>query len=322
MITFINKRMQISLSKPGFIILFVLCSMLFKTSYCQEIVNNNPSEKYRPIEGTKVKLLAPIGFELATNFKGMQNSSKTAAISVIESTTPYVKFIDAAIPNIIKNASTNMVEIADYIINNRPAKLYSGTQIADNGATFGRIYLVLDLKNKTLALNGHFPLGDKDLEAKIQQGILSVIYDPNATVNLNLGYNIDLTNSDYSIASTSGAAITYSKSKSRNNAPPTFITMRRTLQQPQQDLESYVLNQIVTLKFKTNKIVYSKPIAIDGMNGVEMLLNLTEKTSNKDTQGYFIALSDPQYAYLLIGYNLTGNAVEEMRNIYMTLKRK
>ncbi len=303
--------------------LILLSLIISKTGHCQEIIHNEISSKYHHVAGTKVKLVIPKDFKAVTTFKGLQNTNQTASISVLESSTPYSIYLERAIPAIIKNNTTQMVEKASYIINGIPAKLYKGTNKANNGVILNRMFLVFGTENQTIALNCHYAVGDSEIEARILDGILSVIYFPDETNNpyLNLGYSIDASNSNYSTISYSGSAITYSKPKKENIKPSTFVIMRRTIQKPVEDFESYIYDLIDLVNFKATKIVYSKSVTIDGLNGIEMLADLTGKNSGQNTQGYFISLFDSQYTYSLVGYYLDANAPEEMKKIFSTLKR-
>lgn len=289
--------------------------------YCQEVIKNVLTEQYYHIEGTQVKLLIPSGFEAASTFKGVQ--SQTASISVVESSTPYARYIEKAIPSIINNNLTQMVEKSGYMINGLPAKLYKGTQKSDDGRTFNRMFLVLGTENQTIALNCYYAIANTDTEEKILKGILSVIYAPEEKKkpDLKLGYSIDLSKSTYSMVSQSGSAITYSRPKEGNITPSTFLLMRRTIQNPIQDFELYIYNLIDLINFKPQKVVYSKSVVVDGLNGIEMLVNLIGKKSGQPTQGYFITISDSDYTYSLIGHNFNEEAKEEMKKIFYTLKR-
>ncbi|MHC8949763.1 hypothetical protein [Sphingobacterium hungaricum] len=288
---------------------------------CQEVIKNVLTEQYYHIEGTQVKLLIPTGFEAASTFKGIQ--SQTANISVVESSTPYATYIEKVIPSIVNNNITQMVEKSGYIINGLPAKLYKGTQKDDDGSTTNRMFLVLGTENQTIAFNCNYAIGNTDTEEKILKGILSVIYAPeeNKKPDLKLGYRIDLSKSTYRMVSQSGSAITYSKPKDGNITPSTFLLMRHIIQNPIQDFESYIYKLIDLMNFKAQKVVYSKSIVVDGLNGIEMLVNLTGKKSGQPTQGYFITIFDSNYTYSLIGHSFNEEAKEEMKEIFYTLKR-
>ena len=116
------------------LVIVVACSvlMLLSKAEAQTLIVNEATSQHQMIAGSKVSLAAAAeAFEPATSFTGLQNLENQRTIMVLEIATPYPQYIAQAIPMVINNDKSTMVEHAQYMINDLHARLYVGTQKGD-----------------------------------------------------------------------------------------------------------------------------------------------------------------------------------------------
>ncbi|HPW34780.1 MAG TPA: hypothetical protein PK367_03445 [Candidatus Paceibacterota bacterium] len=80
-------------------ILFFLFSTLSLVVYGQgadhEVISNTLTDKHISVEGTKMSLILPDGFDKSDNFNGFQQNEKSLSIVVIESPGPFSEITKA-----------------------------------------------------------------------------------------------------------------------------------------------------------------------------------------------------------------------------------
>lgn len=311
--------------------LLILFMMLINHDvYAQINIINKSTSQHVEIPNTGISFIPPKGFTLSKDFKGFQNSATFATLDIIKSSTPYEEYTKKVIPIMSNSTEIKMIEKESYIINHNSAKLYFGTHLIPNtNKTLSKLFLVVKDKNETICVNAVYkPQKNNDyfnlanIDKEILSSMLSIRTEEafEANNSYDMGFTVDLANTDYSFLKKSGNAYTFSNQKTKNAPPPSFILMKKTFVY-KTDAKTATLNNILQV-FNIEYQVYEKEITINGLKGIETLLNLTGKTSKTPTQGYLITVIDKNEYYFLVGYNIDETSIKEMRKIFSTLKKE
>ncbi|PVH24303.1 hypothetical protein [Sphingobacterium corticibacter] len=312
------------MTKIGLVFLLA-CGLLMNTlnALAQNLIINEETPRHEIIAGTKVSLAASAGYEPATSFTGLQNLETQSTIMVLEVTTPYQQYIAQAIPMVISNDKSTMVEQAQYMINDLPARLYVGTQKGDTDtALFQRIFLVLGNDKETIAFNCHYPYQEgAALDSAIMQTILSVRYHPDVVVDplKNMGFTINTAGTSFRFSRKTGTALQYMQDGKNNWTPAAFFIDRKFLTTEVTDKTTFILQQVQAI-FEVDSVLFSRSLQSGDSPAEEVMANLRSKRSGEITQAYFITRFDTNRAYSMIGYNISARAMEEMKTIFRSLE--
>ncbi|MFD2743557.1 MULTISPECIES: hypothetical protein [Sphingobacterium] len=311
--------------KNWWLVIPFACVMLI-LSYnadAQTLIVNEATPQHEMIAGAKVSLAPAAGFEPATTFTGLQNLATQSTIMVLEVATPYSQYIAQAIPIVINNDKSTMVEHAQYSINNLPARLYVGTQKGDSDTSlFHRIFLVLGNEKETIAFNCHYPYhADRDLDSAIMQTILSVRYHPEVVVDpfKNMGFKLNTAGTSFHFSRKTGSALQYTQADKNNWTPASFFIDRKSLAAEVTDQTKFIVDQVQSI-FEVDSILFSRPLNVGEAPAEEVMANLRSKRSGEIIQAYFITRFDTNKAISMIGYNINPKAIEEMKTIFRSLE--
>lgn len=307
------------------LVIVLACSVLMmgRNADAQTLIMNEATPQHQMIAGSKVSLAAAEAFEPATSFIGLQNLENQRTIMVLEIATPYSQYIAQAIPMVINNDKSTMVEHAQYMINDLPARLYVGTQKGDSDtALFQRIFLVMGNDHETIALNCHYPYEEgAALDSTIMQTILSVRYHPDVVVDplKNMGFTISTSGTSFRFSRKAGSALQYMQDEKNNWTPAAFFIDRKSLPHEVTDKTAFILQQVQAI-FEVDSVLFARPLTSGDSPAEEVMANLRSKRSGEITQAYFITRFDTNRAYSMIGYNVSARAMEEMKTIFRSLE--
>lgn len=132
--------------------IITLCLFVINFSFSKDLFNNTKTDKHKQVDGTKIFLVPPDGFEKADSFQGFQQKATTSSIMATELNTPYSEVI---------NGLTEL-GVFSYLILKKKQEIqineYSGLYITAEQTVSGIKYLkqiiVIGDDKITLIING------------------------------------------------------------------------------------------------------------------------------------------------------------------------
>lgn len=311
------------------IVLFIsICS--FGQSNSNSEIKNVITSKHVNVKGTKISVISPEDWTVATRFNGFQNNECSSSLMVIELPAPYLQLTMGFTAEGLKSKGMILCEKKDMFVNGLQGMYITAKQSA-YGKIFWKYILVFGNEKNSILINGMCPIDLKDKVGKhIENSIFSVVYEPEKNVNPleNINYGIDVSGSKLKFAKVISNTILYTVDglvPTKSNDKTTFIVGSSVGKVFFGDKREYSINRMK--KTPSVKEVDSKnvhPIVIDGLSGFEVIAYGEDKKNNKQEMVFQTMLFTDNMYYLIIG-SANDNFKENLkmfRSLSKTFKRK
>ena len=158
-----------------YILLIVTGLFVINFSFSKDLFKNTKTDKHKQVDGTKIFLIPPYGFEKADNFQGFQQKSTASTIMATEINTPYNEEINGltelGVFNILIVKKKQEIQINEY------SGLYITAEQTVSGIKYLKQIIVIGDDKITLIINGIYQEDKTILEKPITDSIFSVFYD-------------------------------------------------------------------------------------------------------------------------------------------------
>ena len=284
------------------------------------------TEKLTKIAGTKCSLIPPVGFVAATTFSGFQDVETSSSIMINELPAPYQSLVDGLTADALKTKGMTLVSKQEIDFNGSRATLINITQPA-NGTTYIKQMLVFGDTKGTVLVNGIYPETSKDIKAKIEEALLSTVYnaaqddDPAGAAT----FSIDVNGTDLKLIKYMSGSLLYSVDGKIPTDKPTLIVGNSLAKIPAQNQKKYAEQRLKKLPGgELLSIREIKEIRVDNLEGYEIVANGKSKDGKPELIYQVMLFNDRGDYYIILGqaqedfqHNLTT-----FKKVTKTFKRK
>ena len=284
------------------------------------------TEKLTKIAGTKCSLIPPVGFVAATTFSGFQDVETSSSIMINELPAPYQSLVDGLTADALKTKGMTLVSKQEIDFNGSRATLINITQPA-NGTTYIKQMLVFGDTKGTVLVNGIYPETSKDIKAKIEEALLSTVYnaaqddDPAGAAT----FSIDANGTDLKLMKYMSGSLLYSVDGKIPTDKPTLIVGNSLAKIPAQNQKKYAEQRLKKLPGgELLSIREIKEIRVDNLEGYEIVANGKSKDGKPELIYQVMLFNDRGDYYIILGqaqedfqHNLTT-----FKKVAKTFKRK
>lgn len=284
------------------------------------------TEKLIKVSGTKCSLIPPSGFVTATNFSGFQNVETGASIMINELPVPYQSIVDGFTVDALKSRGMTLINKQNIDFNGSKAIIFNVTQPA-NGITYIKQMFVFGDTKGTVLVNGIYPEASKEVEAKIKEALLSIVY--NNTQNDNpldaATFTIDTKDTDFKLTKYMSGSLIYSTDGQIPTEKPTLIVGNSVAKAPTQNRRRYSEERLGKLPRGDQNIIKEiKEITIDNLNGYEIVAKGKTKDDKAELVYQVMLFNDNGDYYIIVGQSKEDfvKYLESFKKIALTFKRK
>lgn len=284
------------------------------------------TDKHVKVPGTKCSIVPPNGFVAAKNFSGFQHAETGTSIMINEIPGPYQTIVDGFKAEALKARGIILTNKQTIDFHGSKATLVSVTQAA-NGTTYIKQMLIFGDANGTVLVNGIYPEASKDIEAPIQEALLSTVY--NASQNDNpleaAAFTIDTKDTDFKLIKYVAGTLLYSTDGEIITENPTLLvgnSLAKVLTQDQKKYSEERLKKLPGGEF--NEIKTIEEITIDNLKGYEIVANGKTKNNQAELVYQVMLFSENGDYYLIIGKAKEefDKYLESFKKIAKTFRRK
>lgn len=294
----------------------------------QEIVNETTPGNIT-IKNTKISLVPPADFTVATNFAGFQQDSSGASIMVLEIPAPFSEIAKAFTAEGLKTQGMDLLEKEELMLNGIPAILIKGEQPA-YGNTYHKYTLAFGSETESILINGTYQKEDETaLGETIKSAMLSTIYDASKSIDPieSADFEIALTGTDMVFAASIANSLLFNR---EGQIPATatdksaFIVAKSFSEMEIIDKKAFSENRLRQNPITIESIKSTEPIRIDGLDGFEIIAESKPDELGKVLELYQVTLFlDKQY-YILFGSSESDyeKNMAVFKSLTQTFKRK
>jgi len=312
-----------------YVLLFHL--IYLSTAFCQEEVNNKKTDQHRLVTGSKIFIVPPADFVAAIQFQGFQQAKTGASIMVVEMPGSFTETSAGFTEAGFQKQRMLLKQKQAININGNNGFLITVEQAA-YGIMYSKYILAFATGNTTQLINAIFPKEAIALGADMLKSILSVVYEPQLSVNPNSSlFSIDVTDTKLKLAKNMSGTLLYTTD---GNVPPqsedktSFIVSPSLGNMYFPDKKQAFIERMKKLPYKNLTINEHsiKEVTIDGIGGYEFTSEGISMANNsgKNELIYQVMLFSDNGYYLLIGNAKTDYAQNTIlfRKIAGTFKKK
>lgn len=295
----------------------------------QQTIINESTASHVVVQNTKISLVPPANFTVATNFAGFQQDSSGASIMVVELPAPYSEIAKAFTAEGLKTQGMDLLEKEELILNGIPAILIKGEQPA-YGNTYHKYTLAFGSETESILINGTYQKeNEATLEETIKSAVLSCIYDASKSIDPmeSANFEITLTGTDMVFAASIANSLLFNR---EGQIPATatdkaaFIVAKSFSEMEILDKKAFSENRLRQNPITIKSITSTEPIRIDGLDGFEIAATSDPDELGKVLELYQVTLfSDKQY-YILFGSSESDyeKNMAVFKSLTQTFKRK
>lgn len=194
--THFRQKTQFKLYNTMRIFLFGLFYLSSSLLVGQESISTSLTDAHQQVQGTKVFMVVPESFAVATQFQGFQDFDRSASILVAILETPVQPLLQAFTKEALKGQGVKMEDKEPISLNGMKGTWITGTQKA-YGSTFNKYIMVFGDETFTCILNGMYPEEDQEaLDALVVDAMRSTYYDQEAELNFLDALSFELDTED------------------------------------------------------------------------------------------------------------------------------
>lgn len=288
------------------------------------------ADSYTAIPGTRVSLVLPEKFEVASEFAGIGWRDAGASLHIIELPAPAEQMKASFTKADLASKGMALLRSEDVETAMGPARLFHASQVAQ-GMEFRKWLLVAGSADTTVMLTATAPstVAD-DLEDTFRRCLLTARWEPQRVVDplAGLGFAVSET-SDLKVASSMmGAMILLTKGGVKTTASPGdpfAIVGRSTAEVAISDLAAYSRKRLTgTIKIADIEVEQESERVIAGMPGYELVASATAEGSTPVAVYQALAYDGQQYFLIQgrVGVGEKGRYLEQFRQIARSLSIK
>lgn len=280
------------------------------------------------VEGTKIYLVPPPGFEASGNFKGFQNpEDPTSMIMVMEMPASYGEASKGFNAEQLRPRGMDLLSRKEIETNYGNGLLLEIDQFA-NGMQFSKHLLILGDESSTTLVNGVFLKDATDVGEAIKKSVLSLYSNQDMDVNPRdaLSYTVDETTGGLQFHSVIGNAILMNrdlKTPTESEDMVNLVVDKSYAKVEIEDKKAFCLKRLATYpgNYSLNSEKGIQEVELDGLSGYA-LFGIDEE--DETMEAYQLILFEEPAGYFLFfsTYLRESDAFEDVNKIIQTFKRK
>lgn len=281
--------------------------ILLNAIYCfgQLTLDGDLTPKHQEVRGSKISMVAPKDFKVATNFMGFQQAETNSSVMVLDIPGPFLDVQKGLTKENLLKQGVVVETIEQVQVQGFPGLLIKGQQTAYE-IEFTKYTLAFGSEKETILINAIAPKGNLVLENLVKEALLSTVYHPNKILT-------PLDTVDFEIA-TEGTDFVFAKSMSnmliynRDGKMPTESTDMASLVVAKAiskveitDKKEFATNRIKMLPVQITEIKSVKLIEINGLQGYEITADGVNRKTGVKELAYQVMLFNDDIYYIIFG---------------------
>ena len=291
------------------------------TTFCQ-------AEKHKSVNGTKISMIPPKGFEAAKGFSGFQNDELGASIMIIEIPGDYESSIKGFTVEDLRSKGMTLIDKQTIDFRNSKATFVKLSQKA-NGVTYLKQILVFGDSTKTVMVNGIYPEDAKTIEKDIKASLLSVSYNAGLVTNQEdaVKFKVDLSGTPFKITKGITGSLTYTTDGEipTRAADKAWVTVISSAGKPATgDKKEFAIAVMKRLpRVETIEVKETNPVKANDLSGFEVVGYGDDAAGIKQIV-YLLVLYTADEFYMINGRAIDkfDSYLADFRKIGMTFKLK
>lgn len=288
--------------KTVFLILITFQSFLLLG---QSVVNSNLTAEYQEVRGSKISIIPPKDFEVATAYMGFQQLESNSSIMVLAISSPFSLTLKSLTTESLTRQGVS-VEKTETITNKKYSGILFSTFQNIAEVPYRKYILVLGTEKETVIINGITPKEDVALDLALKKALSAAFYDvdkvltPFDTVDFEIstdGTNLIFAknNPNMLIYNLDGKLPTEALDKTKVVVVKTFTKAEIS------DKKEFATNQIKMLPVQITSINSIFPIEIDGLSGYEIYAEGVNRNNGNKEMAYEVILFNDHSYYMIYG---------------------
>lgn len=292
----------------------------------QKSLQTTLSSKHQPISGTKVSLVAPVGFTKGENFLGLQQTDTQSSIMVLSIPGPTAQLQSAITKENLAAQGVIATQIESLTINGLPAVWVIGYQQVQ-GVQFGKRILILGTAEESVMLNAAFPENQETIGKAIEESLLAVVYDPEQSLDpmAALDFRVEVSGTKLKFGRSMGTTVLFTVDGQVPTASPdkTNLVAGKAFSDSQPaDRRQFAIDRINQTPIAVASLEYVKEITLGGLSGYEILAKSQPRPSGNSDFLYQVILFTDRTYYILFGTASDPDSLEEIKKVVSTFQRK
>jgi len=304
------------------IILTVLMSVAFLSCVQakQKDINNRLTEKHVNIPGTRLYIIPPSGFEIATSFVGLQGSNSTLQIlDVVEGDF----YANAATFNKeeFEKMGIKVFEYAEFKVNGFPAK-YVHMQ---GNPGLKTISIVFGNSTFSTMIIAAYASDDKRAEKEIKKAIQTICYDKNIQIDplATASFTLDESNSIFKFHKSTAGMFIYTIG-GENNTEPIILILTLPMDETMtlRSISEMFISALEQKGLFVEEMKQSSVIDVNGLSAYEV--EISGEMNDKECLIYLLIVIKQDKAVVIQGVATSDleNNLNEFKKLAKTIKLK
>ena len=287
------------------LILLTVILLNYLQIFGQTIINSTLTPNHQEVRGSKVSMIPPQGFVVATTFLGFQEAKTKSSILVLDVPKSFTEISSGLTIESLFKQGVRVEQSVEITLNGVPALFIKGEQTVAE-ILFRKYILVLGTNKETLIINAIAPISDLTLDEMIKNAILSTIYDTTKVLSPldSVDFQINTLSTNYVFAKLMPNMLIYNvdgKMPSESKDKESFVVAKVFSKAPITDTKAFAINRIKTLPVQIQKMYSVLPIQINGLNGFEIYAEGVNRKTGVKEQAYQVLLYANDSYYILFG---------------------
>lgn len=309
-------------------ILLILLFVCTNISFGQTTITNFISDNHISVEGTKVSMIPPIGFDAATNFAGFLEDESGSSIMVLDIPGPFSEVSKGFTKEGLQTQGMELVELEEMSFNSLPAVLIKAEQNA-YGTMYVKYVLAFGSEQESILVNGTYPKTAANMDELMKKSLLSAFY--NASIVINpfdvVDFEVSTGDTDFVFTKTMSNSLLFTKDGQVPSTSPdkaSLIVVKAFSEVAVVDKKAFCEERIQQLPFQIETINSTEAIEIDAMKGFEIIADAKNKTTSEPSKVYQVILFTDTLYYIILG-STEGDFetnLSDFKSITKTFKRK
>ena len=291
----------------------LLCSI---SIFAQTTIATTLTLAHQEIRGSKISMIPPKDFDVATNFLGFQQKETNSSVMVMDIPGPYSKVSGSLTKENLLKQGVTVESIANITVNGLPGVLVTAEQTAYE-VVFRKYSLAFGTENETILISGSVPKGNAALEQSVKNALLTTFYEKDKILTPldAVDFEISIDGTDFVFAKSMSNMLIYNrdgKVPSETADKAALVVAKAISKMIIDNKKEFATNRIKMLPVQITKITATNAITINGLQGYETFAEGVDRKTGIPEQCYQVMLFVDQSYYILFGSS-EGNFEQNLR---------
>lgn len=301
------------MSKTSLLLVFFSFFMLASNAQNLPKINNTITPQHQRVEGTKLYMIIPEGFEQAAEIIAFGQPGKDNSIIIREAAGSYKESIQQFMTENMAVKGLKIISQEKMKLNDDDATLIRLTQKVHR-TTFSKYLLFFGDNDYNVMVSAVFGQDDATIESMMKKSLLSVAYaDEDEELQMPKGFVLDFKSSELKFAHSINDAVIYSAdggtSKNSLTQNSFFAGSSMLSTKTKNDPSVIALDRIQKQSKLPIQITHNQLITIAGLQGIEIKAD-TKTADGVSRNLYQVLLFEGDFYYILYGSTAENQAAQ------------